>query len=102
MIDSVVTLQNDILNNQVKHSILLSTGIRTMKEAGWPELFWDSAYAIAMALIDQYPELDPAVVGLNELANLIETLPGFVDDPAYANDRILLDIQIVWFEEKTR
>jgi FeS assembly protein IscX len=67
-----------------------------------PALYWDSAYAIAMALIEIYPELDPEVVGLEELAELIETLPGFVDDPALATERILIDIQIVWYEEKTQ
>ena len=63
------------------------------------ELFWDATYAIAMALIDQYPERSPEEVGLNEMAEMIEQLPGFVDDPALATDRILIDIQIVWYEE---
>ncbi len=64
-----------------------------------PELFWDATYAIAMALIDNYPNLTPETVGLHELAELIQTLPGFADDPALATERILIDIQIVWFEE---
>ncbi len=64
-----------------------------------PELFWDATYAIAMALMDNYPEISPENVGLNELATLILALPGFADDPALANERILIDIQIVWFEE---
>ncbi|MCA9872863.1 MAG: Fe-S cluster assembly protein IscX [Anaerolineales bacterium] len=64
-----------------------------------PELFWDATYAIAMALMDNYPDLSPENVGLNELAELIQALPGFADDPALANERILIDIQIVWFEE---
>lgn len=63
------------------------------------ELFWDATYAIAMALIDQYPERPPEEVGLNEMAGMIERLPGFVDDPALATERILIDIQIVWYEE---
>jgi Fe-S-cluster formation regulator IscX/YfhJ len=32
---------------------------------------------------------------------LVESLPGFCDDPALANDRILLDIMNVWYEEMT-
>ena len=64
-----------------------------------PELYWDSTYAIAMALIDQLPHVQPENVGLLELADLIETLDGFADDPALATDRILLDIQTVWVEE---
>jgi len=64
-----------------------------------PELFWDATYAIAVALMDNYPDISPENVGLNELAELIQGLPGFADDPALANERILIDIQIVWFEE---
>ncbi|PID84908.1 MAG: Fe-S assembly protein IscX [Chloroflexi bacterium] len=64
-----------------------------------PELFWDAEYAIAMALIEQYPEKSPEDVGLQEMAEMIETLPGFSDDPALATERILMDIQIVWYEE---
>ena len=66
-----------------------------------PALFWDSAYAIAVALIEQYPDVDPANVGLNELALMIEALSGFRDDPALANEQILLDVQFAWYEEKT-
>ena len=65
------------------------------------ELYWDSTYAIVVALINQYPDRNPEGVGLYEMAHMIESLPGFEDDPALANERILLDIQIVWFEEWT-
>lgn len=64
-----------------------------------PELFWDATYAIAVALMDTYPNISPENVGLNEMADMIQTLPGFADDPALATERILIDIQIVWFEE---
>ena len=63
------------------------------------ELFWDATYAIAMALIEEYPNQSPEEVGLNEMAEMIEQLPGFSDDPALATERILMDIQIVWYEE---
>lgn len=65
------------------------------------ELYWESTYAIALALIQHHPDLDPEDVGLGEMAELIENLPGFSDDPALATERILLDIQIVWYEEIT-
>jgi FeS assembly protein IscX len=65
------------------------------------ELYWDSTYAIALALIEHHPDLDPEDVGLGEMAELIENLPGFSDEPALATERILLDIQIVWYEEST-
>ena len=71
-----------------------------MIEDNEPALYWDSAYAIAHALIDYFPDVDPERVGLDELASLIETLPGFRDDPGLANERILLDVQIAWYEER--
>jgi FeS assembly protein IscX len=72
-----------------------------MTEDFRPALYWDSTYAIAITLIDSHPDLDPVHVGLRELADLVESLPGFCDDPALANDRILLDIMNVWYEEMT-
>ena len=66
-----------------------------------PQLYWESTYAIAVGLITQYPERNPEDVGLEELVQLIESLPGFDDDPTMVTERILLDIQIVWYEEAT-
>ena len=65
-----------------------------------PVLYWDSAYAISLALMEKYPDIDPEMVGQEELEGLIRNLPGFVDDPELANDRILSDILITWYEEK--
>ncbi len=64
-----------------------------------PELFWDSTYAIVLALIEHYPDRTPEDVGLAELAAMVEALPGFQDDPSLVTERILLDIQTVWYEE---
>ena len=65
------------------------------------QLYWESTYAIAIALMDQYPERNPEDVGLEELAKLVESLSSFVDDPGMVTERILLDIQTVWYEEAT-
>lgn len=65
------------------------------------ELYWDATYAIALALSAQYPNQDPDEVGLDELAQMVESLPNFRDDPRLATERILMDIQIVWYEETT-
>jgi FeS assembly protein IscX len=62
-------------------------------------LYWDSPYAIALALMEHHPELDPEMVGLEQMAEMIEKLPGFKDDPALVTERMLIDIQITWFEE---
>ena len=64
-----------------------------------PDLYWDATYAIAMALIDQHPQQAIENIGLEELAELVEALPGFNDDPTIVTDRILEDILIVWYEE---
>jgi FeS assembly protein IscX len=63
------------------------------------ELYWDTTYAIALALMAEHPNLDPQQVGLDQLTQLVLALPGFVDDPALANERLLVDIQITWYEE---
>ncbi len=63
------------------------------------ELYWESTYAVAMALIEIYPNTNPEEVGLSQMTDMILALPGFSDDPSMVTERILLDIQIVWFEE---
>ena len=63
------------------------------------ELYWESTYAIAMSLMEKYPDSRPEEVGLAQLTEMIIMLPGFADDPSMVTERILLDIQIVWFEE---
>jgi FeS assembly protein IscX len=68
-------------------------------EKHFPEIYWESTYAIAMALIAQYPHTHPESVGMTEMAEMIQSLPGFADDPSMVTERILLDIQIVWYEE---
>lgn len=64
-------------------------------------LYWESTYAITVALMTHYPERNPEDVGLAELAEMVEALPGFDDDPTMVTERILLDIQTVWYEEAT-
>ncbi len=66
-----------------------------------PPLFWDSTYAIVLALMAFHPERDLQQVGLYELAELVQNLPGFADDPGSVSTQILLDIYNVWYEETT-
>ena len=54
-----------------------------------------------MALIDHFPDRNPENVGLNELAQIVQSLPGFNDEPGLETEQILLDIQTVWYEEAT-
>jgi FeS assembly protein IscX len=72
-----------------------------MTEFEGPHLYWDSTYQIALALQECYPHFKPEDVGILELAQLVEALPGFADDPELATERILADILMVWFEELT-
>lgn len=66
-----------------------------------PELFWDSTYAIVVALMEHYPAQSPIDVGLEELASWVESLPGFQDDPGLVTEQLLNDILTVWYEEAT-
>lgn len=63
------------------------------------ELYWDSTYAIATALLEHHPQTDPEDTGLDEMMLMIENLPGFMDDPSQVTEQFLLDIQTVWYEE---
>lgn len=65
------------------------------------ELYWDSTYAIVVALMDHYPGSKPEHIGLEQLNQMVEALPGFVDDSASVNEQFLLDILTVWYEEAT-
>ncbi|MFK7804076.1 MAG: Fe-S cluster assembly protein IscX [Anaerolineae bacterium] len=65
------------------------------------KLYWESSYGIVLALMKYHPDRDPEQTGLHEMLDLIESLPGFDDDSSIVTERILKDIQISWFEEKT-
>ncbi len=65
------------------------------------ELFWDATYAIVLVLLEEYPQTNPVNVGLEELYGTVIALPNFKDDPNMVTERILLDIQTVWYEEAT-
>ena len=60
---------------------------------------WRDVDAIAVDLVDQYPNIDPLSVNLEDLKKMVEKLPTFDDDPAAANDVILESIQAAWYDE---
>ena len=62
-------------------------------------LNWESTYAIALALKAAYPAVDLSEVSLRMVFDWTLALPSFEDDPALANDDILLAIYQDWFEE---
>ncbi len=62
-------------------------------------LTWDDSYAIARALIRQYPHARLEEVSLNMIYRWTVALPEFADDPQLANDSVLAAIYQEWFEE---
>jgi FeS assembly protein IscX len=64
-----------------------------------PALRWEQAEDIALALIDEHPDVDPLTVRFTDLHKWITALPDFGDDPAASNEGKLEAIQMAWFEE---
>ena len=62
-------------------------------------LYWEASYDIVLSLVEQYPDADVEIVGLDQLYRMVIALPDFADNPALANDKILEDILREWYEE---
>jgi len=62
-------------------------------------LIWDGTYAIARALKAAHPDVDLEDVSLGMIEAWTLELPNFEDDPALANEAILMRIYQDWFEE---
>lgn len=62
-------------------------------------LNWESSYAVALALRETHPDVDMEEVSLQMIFAWTVALAGFNDDPALANDDILLAIYQDWYEE---
>ena len=62
-------------------------------------LTWEATYAIALALKAAHPNVDLEEVSLGMIEAWTLELPQFEDDPALANEEILMAIYQDWFEE---
>ena len=62
-------------------------------------IYWDDSYEIVLALIETYPHISVHDVGMNQLKELIVSLPNFGDDPALVNDELIAIIFREWYEE---
>jgi FeS assembly protein IscX len=62
-------------------------------------LKWTDSLDIAIALEDEYPEVDPRYVNFVDLRNWVVALPEFDDDPGHSGERVLEVIQLAWIEE---
>jgi FeS assembly protein IscX len=62
-------------------------------------LYWDDAYAIALALTERHPGVDPLAVDWETLHRWVVELPDFADDADLKHQGWLRDIQKEWYEE---
>lgn len=64
------------------------------------KLKWTDAEAIAEALYDQDPDLDPLTLSFVKMHEMICALEEFDDDPEASNERILEAILTCWLDER--
>jgi FeS assembly protein IscX len=64
-----------------------------------PDLTWDDAEGIALALCEKFPALDPLTVRFTDLHKWVIALPGFTGDPKGSSEGKLEAIQMAWWEE---
>ena len=88
-------MQINIYIIQLTVSIQLAIIFAIMAES----LNWEATYAVALALKDAHPQVEMENVSLMMIYRWTLDLPTFDDDPALANDDILLAIYQDWFEE---
>ena len=60
---------------------------------------WTDITAIAEALYDKYPQLDPTQIRFTDLHHWVVTLEGFDDDHKRGGEKILEAIQQAWIDE---
>ena len=60
---------------------------------------WTDSQAIALALADAHPDVDPRRVNFVDLRDAVLALPGFDDDAKHCGEKILEAIQMAWIDE---
>ena len=65
-----------------------------------PDLTWDDAEGIALALLEKFPDTDPLSVRFTDLHKWVTELEGFAGDPKGSNEGKLEQIQMAWLEER--
>ncbi|HXF45676.1 MAG TPA: Fe-S cluster assembly protein IscX [Burkholderiaceae bacterium] len=60
---------------------------------------WTDSLAIAIALAEKHPDVDPRTVNFVDLYRWVLELPGFSDDPKRSGEKILEAIQMAWIDE---
>jgi FeS assembly protein IscX len=60
---------------------------------------WTDVAAIAEALYEKYPDVDPSTLRFVDLHNRVVELDGFDDDHTRGGERVLEAIQAAWIDE---
>ena len=60
---------------------------------------WSDIHAIAEALYDAHPDIDPLTVRFTDLHNRVVELDGFDDDHTRGGEKVLEAIQMAWIDE---
>jgi len=63
-------------------------------------LRWTDVRDIAIGLEENHPEADNVNLRFTDLHKWVLALPGFADDPAKSNEKILEAIQQAWIDER--
>ncbi len=61
---------------------------------------WSDTNDIAIALVDEYPDVDPLKLSFEKMHQMIIELEDFDDDPSASNEAILEAILMAWLDEK--
>jgi FeS assembly protein IscX len=60
---------------------------------------WSDITAIAEALYDKYPDIDPLTIRFTDLHNWIIALEEFDDDHTRGGEKVLEAVQQAWIDE---
>jgi FeS assembly protein IscX len=60
---------------------------------------WTDITAIAEALYDKYPDIDPSTIRFTDLHNKIIELEEFDDDTSRGGEKVLEAVQQAWIDE---
>ena len=61
---------------------------------------WTDIHDIAAELEEAHPGADVVNLRFTDLWKWVQALPGFADDPAKSNEKILEAIQMAWLDER--
>ena len=62
-------------------------------------LKWIDSLAIAEALAEAHPDVDPCQLHFPQLMQWVLALPQFDDEPGHCGERVLEAIQQAWIDE---